>query len=169
MAPGSAFTYAILSVLAGALLGVLYVTVPMVQAFFILPAINDIATDLADPPVFTVSQTPPYPAALADRQRAGYPDIGPLFLKTPVAELFPRTHTAALDMGWVIRELTAEEGRIEAVATTALLRFKDDVVVRLRPDGGGTRVDLRSRSRVGVHDLGTNARRIRAFLDRLQR
>jgi uncharacterized protein (DUF1499 family) len=63
----------------------------------------------------------------------------------------------------------AGAGRLEAVATTRWLRFKDDVVVRLRdrPDGG-TRVDVRSKSRIGRSDLGTNARRIRAFLHALR-
>ncbi|MND03152.1 hypothetical protein D3C83_228380 [compost metagenome] len=59
-------------------------------------------------------------------------------------------------------------GRVEAIATTTLLRFKDDVVVRVRDAAGGSRVDVRSKSRVGVGDLGTNARRIRRFLSALR-
>jgi len=60
------------------------------------------------------------------------------------------------------------EGRLEATATTAWFGFKDDVVVRIRAEGSGSRVDVRSLSRIGVSDLGTNAARVRAFLGRLR-
>ena len=60
------------------------------------------------------------------------------------------------------------EGRLEATDRTRWFGFRDDVVVRVRPDGTGSRVDVRSVSRVGRSDLGTNARRIRAFLDSLR-
>lgn len=142
---------------------------PMIQALLTLPAINDITTDLVEPPEYFTLEAPPYPANLADRQRAGYPDLGPLVLDAAPDEAFARAQAAALEMNWDIRDEDADAGRIEAVATTPVLRYRDDVVVRLRPDGDGTRVDLRSRSRIGIHDLGTNARRIRAFLERLKR
>ena len=54
-------------------------------------------------------------------------------------------------------------GRIQAVARTAILGFRDDVVVRIRPDPDGARVDIRSTSRYGRHDFGTNASRIVAL------
>ena len=60
------------------------------------------------------------------------------------------------------------EGRLEATARTRWFGFRDDVVVRVRPDGAGSRVDVRSVSRVGRSDLGTNARRIRGFMDALR-
>jgi uncharacterized protein (DUF1499 family) len=72
-------------------------------------------------------------------------------------------------MGWTIVAAEPAAGRIEATATTRWLGFKDDVVVRIRPDAGGSRVDVRSVSRVGKSDLGTNARRIREYLGRLGR
>ncbi|HJR53568.1 MAG TPA: DUF1499 domain-containing protein, partial [Gemmatimonadota bacterium] len=58
-----------------------------------------------------------------------------------------------------------DRGRIEATATTPWFGFKDDVVVRIRPEAGGSRVDVRSVSRVGRSDVGTNARRIEEYLE----
>ncbi len=169
MAGRAKVTYSLLCVLAGGLLAVLYVAAPTFQAFFVLPAINDITTDLGDPPAFAVLDAPPYPAEYADRQRAGYPDLGPLVMDWPEQAVFDRARAAALDMGWVIRAEDPAQGRIEAVATTRVLRFKDDIVVRIRGEGAATRVDVRSRSRVGQHDFGANAGRIRAFLARINR
>jgi len=60
------------------------------------------------------------------------------------------------------------EGRLEATDTTLFFGFKDDVIVRLRVEGGGTRIDVRSKSRVGLGDAGTNAKRVRAFLARVE-
>lgn len=168
MASRSTATYGVLCILAGAVLALLYVSAPMLQTLFTKPSINDISTDLAVPPVFVIARIPPYPADFADQQRRGYPEIGPLTLAAPPDIVFRKAQNAALDMGWRIRAAEPSEGRIEAVATTPLLRFKDDIVLRLRPEGSGTRVDMRSRSRVGNHDLGTNAKRIREFLKKLQ-
>jgi uncharacterized protein (DUF1499 family) len=66
-------------------------------------------------------------------------------------------------MGWRIVAAVPEEGRIEATATTPLLRFKDDVVIRVTSRGNGSRIDMRSKSRLGKSDLGANAKRIRAY------
>jgi uncharacterized protein (DUF1499 family) len=70
----------------------------------------------------------------------------------------------ARDLGWEIVATAPAEGRLEATARTRWFGFRDDVVVRVRPDGSGSRVDVRSVSRVGRSDLGTNARRIERFL-----
>ena len=67
-------------------------------------------------------------------------------------------------MGWEIVGSNAEEGRIEATDTTLWFGFKDDVVVRIQPRGDESLVDVRSLSRVGKSDVGTNAQRIRAYL-----
>ena len=72
-------------------------------------------------------------------------------------------------MGWKIVAADSTAGRIEATATTPWFGFKDDVVVRVRPEGSGSRIDVRSVSRVGQSDVGTNARRIRAYLADLAR
>jgi len=70
-------------------------------------------------------------------------------------------------MGWQIAAVDPAEGRLEATATTKWMGFKDDIVVRIRPDGSGSRVDVRSVSRVGRSDVGANAKRIREFLGKL--
>ena len=71
-------------------------------------------------------------------------------------------------MGWEVVAADPAAGRIEAVATTFWFGFKDDIVVRVAPAGAGSLIDARSKSRVGVGDLGTNAQRLRAYLERLK-
>ena len=75
---------------------------------------------------------------------------------------------AARELGWEIAAAVSGEGRIEATDQTFWFGFKDDVVVRVRAADGGSRVDVRSVSRVGRSDVGTNARRIRRFLQRVK-
>jgi uncharacterized protein (DUF1499 family) len=143
-----------------------------------VPPIHDISTDTADPPVFVavlpLRADAPNPATyggpeLAAEQARGYPDIHPLTLPaTPPGAAFARARDAAREAGWRIVAADSAAGRVEATATTAWFGFKDDVVVRIRPEGQGSRVDVRSVSRVGGSDVGTNARRIRAYLDRLR-
>jgi len=140
-----------------------------------LPGIHDISTDTADPPRFVaivpLRQGAPNgleirPEVIA-QQRAAYPDLGPMRLADPPARAFDLADRAARAMGWDIVALVPAEGRIEATATTLLFGFKDDVVIRVTPDAGISRVDMRSASRVGQSDLGTNAQRIRAFMKEL--
>jgi len=141
-----------------------------------LPLIHDISTDLENPPTFIAvvalrADAPnslDRPASLADQQRQGYPDITPITLRAPMDRVFDRALAAAQAMGWVIVTADKSTGRIEATATTRWFSFKDDVVVRLTAWGSGTRVDVRSVSRVGLGDTGTNARRIRRYLAALQ-
>jgi uncharacterized protein (DUF1499 family) len=104
---------------------------------------------------------------LAAEQKQGYPDIAPLALPVPPQAAFERAQRVAGDMGWQIVAADPAAGRLEATDTTAWFGFHDDIVVRIRPAGAGSRVDVRSVSRVGRSDIGTNAKRIRAFLARL--
>jgi uncharacterized protein (DUF1499 family) len=142
-----------------------------------LPMLADVSTDTDDPPQFELvarlrpSSANPvaYPgAAAAEKQKQGYPDIEPI----PVAASARDAYDTALDVvtrrGWTIvdaRPPTAarREGRIEAVARTFLMGFRDDVVVRGRPTAEGAVIDIRSASRYGRHDLGSNASRIRSL------
>ncbi|HKW90584.1 MAG TPA: DUF1499 domain-containing protein [Methylomirabilota bacterium] len=142
-----------------------------------VPPIHDITTDLADPPRFVavlpLRRGAPNSAeyagpALAAQQRAGYPDLGPARFTAPPERVFPRAAETARALGWEIVAAAPAEGRLEATDRTRWFGFRDDVVVRVRPDGAATRVDVRSASRVGCSDLGTNARRIRRFLEALQ-
>src|SRR5262249_48309527 len=107
-------------------------------------------------------------AAVAAEQKKGYPDIGPVLLSMPPAQAFARAEAAARSLGWKIAAAVPAEGRIEASDTTRWWGFTDDVVIRVTPALDGSRVDVRSESRVGRSDLGVNARRIRAFLAALR-
>lgn len=142
-----------------------------------VPYIHDITTDTDDPPLFEAvlplragaSNPAGYGGPdLALEQKKGYPDIMPGSLSHSPAETYPRALQAARDMGWEIVASDPRSLRIEATDTTAWFGFKDDVVVRLSPSPAGSRIDVRSVSRVGKSDVGTNARRIKAYLDRLR-
>jgi uncharacterized protein (DUF1499 family) len=142
-----------------------------------VPPIHDITTDPEDPPTFVAvvarRQGARNPVeyggpAVAAEQRRAYPDIRPLDVNAPPARAFAAAEIAARKLGWEIVEAVPEEGRLEATATTQWFGFKDDVAVRVRPHGAGSRVDVRSLSRIGVGDLGVNARRVRAFIERLR-
>jgi len=142
-----------------------------------VPPIHDISTDLDDPPRFVAvlprRQGAPNPAehggpALAAQQRAGYPDLGPARFSAPAERVFARAVDVARGLGWEIVAAVPAEGRLEATDRTRWFGFRDDVVVRVRPEGAATRVDVRSVSRVGRSDLGTNARRVRGFVDALR-
>jgi uncharacterized protein (DUF1499 family) len=162
-----------------AVLGILAFTVPnlWVHQARGVPPIHDISTDTTDPPSFNAvlmaRGTAPNSAIyggrdIAEQQQRAYPDIRPVTLDVTPRQAFERALDAARAMGWIIVAAEPGEGRIEATATTRWFGFKDDVVVRVRPAGGGaSRVDVRSVSRVGQSDVGANATRIRAFLSRL--
>lgn len=137
-----------------------------------VPPIHDISTDTENPPVFVAiaerRRGAPNPAAyagpdVAAQQKKGYPDLGPLTLPVPPDRVFPAVEAAARRLGWEIVAVVPADGRLEATATTPWFGFKDDVVVRVVPAERGSRVDVRSKSRIGRSDLGANAKRIRAF------
>jgi uncharacterized protein (DUF1499 family) len=141
-----------------------------------LPPIHDITTDLADPPAFValaaVRSKAPNGVAYeglkaAQGQNQAYGDIQPRTLPMPPREAMQRAIDVSRAMGWEVVASDAITGRIEATATTRWFGFRDDVVVRIRPEGAGSRVDVRSASRVGVSDVGANAARVREFLGRL--
>ncbi|MDO8289858.1 MAG: DUF1499 domain-containing protein [Parvibaculum sp.] len=143
-----------------------------------IPRIHDITTDLVNPPQFVdvvalrASSPNPLdrkdPADLAELQAKAYPALAPLTLNVPAGVVFEAARGVAQDMGWAIVSAKPETGLIEATATTGLLRFKDDVAIRIVESSTGTIVDVRSVSRVGMSDLGTNAARIEAFLAALK-
>lgn len=142
-----------------------------------VPPIHDITTDTADPPEFVAirrlradaSNPVEYPGdEVARQQHEAYPDVRSHYLDQPPAEAFEHALEAARSMRWDIVATDPDQGRIEATATTFWYGFKDDVVVRVTPRGEGSLIDVRSASRVGRSDVGTNAKRIRAYLDRLK-
>lgn len=149
-----------------------------------VPAIHDISTDLADPPQFrmlavradNLDQIPgeddPEMKGMNPLQRwaaihgKAYGDIRSVRIAMPVAEVIAKAERLAKVRGWEIAVSDPIEGRLEATETTRFFRFKDDVVIRVRPteDGTGSIVDMRSISRVGISDLGVNAKRVRSFI-----
>ena len=140
-----------------------------------VPPIHDITTDTADPPIFDAVlplreglNPVEYDPAVGAQQREAYPEIVPLVLDLLPDQAFTRALATAEGLGWEIVAQDQSAGRIEATDTTRWMGFKDDVIVRVRPDGAGTRVDVRSVSRVGRSDIGTNARRIAGYLEELQ-
>ena len=141
-----------------------------------VPPIHNITTDVSDPPQFQAivglrpegSNPLDYDASkLAAQQQAAYPDLKTLTLSTPVSETVAKVTAALKDMGLEIVSVDEEAGIVEATDTTFWFGFKDDLVVRVRPVDGGSEVDVRSVSRVGMSDLGANAARIRELLRRL--
>lgn len=152
------------------------VTVPLLhwQRARTVPPIHDITTDTDDPPAFVAlaearARAPnavAYPgAATARQQRAAYPEIRPLLLAAPLPRVREEAQELVEASGWKLAAAT--DTTLEATDTTPWFGFKDDVVIRLRPTADGVRVDLRSASRVGRSDVGTNAARIRVFLEAL--
>jgi uncharacterized protein (DUF1499 family) len=150
-------------------LAVLYVPLQFIQRARAVPPINDITTDTENPPRYMTGQRA-YPGAeFARQQRAAYPDIAPVILLAPPREAFAKAVAAAEAMGWEVVGRDAAAGTIEAVDATKWFGFKDDIAVRVTPTPeGGSRIDIRSKSRVGRSDIGTNARRIRAYAERLK-
>lgn len=133
------------------------------------PSINDISTDTEHPPEFWDMPNPmAYPgAAVAQQQRAGYPDLAPLTVSMAPEPTFALAMRLVQERGWVVVGSDPTEGRIEAVATSRLFGFADEVTIRVAQQGSGSRVDMRSRSRLGQIDRGANARRIRSWLSEL--
>jgi uncharacterized protein (DUF1499 family) len=145
-----------------------------------LPWIYDITTDPIDPPRYEalarVRPRDANPVAYAglyaaEQQRTAYPDIGPLAASATPQAAYDAAFAIVNKRRWRVVEARApqagrREGRIEAVARTPVMGFRDDIVVRVRPEGSdGSRIDVRSSSRYGTFDFGANASRIRSLLD----
>lgn len=143
-----------------------------------LPALADVSTDIDDPPTFSRSSAalaarnglvpPDLPASERRIQRLAYPKAVPIVLEVPAEISFDIARKAAVAMGWQVLEASrpggrSGAGRIEAVSHSRFLRFTSDITIRVRPRADGSRIDIRSASRIGWHDLGTNAARIAAF------
>ncbi|MCV6623043.1 MAG: DUF1499 domain-containing protein [Cellvibrionaceae bacterium] len=144
---------------------------------FSVPAIHDITTDTSRPPLFV--------SALVERkdsdnpieynfeklpklQTEAYPDLKPLRLAMSPQAAFEKAKAVVADFGWQLQWEDAKTGHVEALVESAVFGFKDDVIIRIEASASGSVIDVRSASRVGVSDLGANAKRIRAFLKAMQ-
>jgi Protein of unknown function (DUF1499) len=165
--------------LTGLILG-LAVVAPVfltVQAGYKVPRIHDISTNLQDPPKFTTIRTlrtaahnsldRKTPANLAQLQQAGYPNLGALLIDRDSSQVFKEAVALVKARDWEIIDISNKNSTIEATDTTKIMGFKDDVVIRVSEKENKTIVDMRSASRIGISDMGTNAARIKAFLDDL--
>jgi uncharacterized protein (DUF1499 family) len=147
-----------------------------------LPWLYDITTDPIDPPRYEalarlrVREANPttYPGLYAaDQQRAAYPDVGPLGTNVTAQVAYDAALAVVNRRKWRIVDARApqagrREGRIEAVARTPIMGFRDDVMIRVRAEPDGTRIDARSSSRYGAFDFGTNAARVRGLMNDIE-
>jgi len=163
----------------GFILGLAVLSIAAIGAWKVMsyPRLTDISTDTDDPPEFiaAISDRPADAAPIVDAlpseidaQREAYPDIVPRHYPVDTVRVFDAAQAVVDRRGWrVLASIRPpdedQQGRIEAVATTLIFGFRQDVVIRIAPDGDGALVDMRSAARNGAHDLGADAERIRAF------
>lgn len=144
-----------------------------------LPVMNDISTNLDDPPVFSSTRAvvaaregripPEIERARRTAQERAYPTLKTIVLENEPEEAFQIVAKAVKTLKWrVIEEVRPDDrrgiGRIEAIEESRLMRFRDDITIRFRWTGSETRIDVRSASRIGRHDLGANAARIQRLV-----
>lgn len=136
------------------------------------PRIHDITTDTNDPPRFVAAAEQRgedansldiKPDSIAEQLRA-YPDLTTVRTTMTIDQAYSQALTVAGELGWEVYHEDRSAGIIEAVDTTLIMAFKDDIVIRVRGNAEGAYLDLRSVSRVGLGDLGANAKRIRSFV-----
>jgi uncharacterized protein (DUF1499 family) len=166
-------------IVASALLGIIAFYMPYRQLLLSqrLPAIHDITTDINNPPAFVaiarVRVSAQNPAAydgpeVAALQRQFYPDIRTVTFPASADAVFDTAMQLMDELDWRIADSNLEQGRIEATVTSRWFGFKDDVVIRLaRNANDTTTVDVRSKSRVGITDVGSNAQHVRTFINAL--
>ncbi|MDX1485682.1 MAG: DUF1499 domain-containing protein [Alphaproteobacteria bacterium] len=141
------------------------------------PRLSDITTDTARPPAFVAIEalrkatnarnSTAYGPAKARLQASHYPDIKPVVLALPPDRAYLRALQLVKDFGWRVVAADAAAGRIEAYDTSLFFGFVDDVVIRITAAGRGSRIDIRSSSRVGRRDAAVNANRVRKLIDGL--
>ncbi|MDG1463382.1 MAG: DUF1499 domain-containing protein, partial [Gammaproteobacteria bacterium] len=161
-----------LVVAAGA--GILGMNIATINSSRGAPAIHDVTTDISNPPAFVAvvalrkMANAPNPHEYqndgsAELQVAAFPEINTIVLQENYDNVFEQALAATEAMGWEIVATEPSEGRIEAVASTGYVGFKDDVVIRVRDDANAIAIDIRSKSRMGKGDMGANAARIIAW------
>jgi hypothetical protein len=172
-------TRGVVSAVRGVIVGAIILVMPAIGAWEVMtyPRLTDISTDPLNPPILIeaivdrgLADAPiddPGPAEIA-LQKEAYPDIVPRHYPVSTARVYQEARAIVDRRGW--RVLAAHEpaegdptGAIEAVALTLIFAFRQDVAIRILPDGDGSRVDMRSSARNAAHDLGSDAARVRRF------
>ena len=147
---------------------------------YLSPPINDVSTDLEQPPAFLVTaktrqarngaDPPPSSAEMRAAQRAAYPDLETVRVRMDASEAYELALNAASDLGWKVvdvappRASSGGVGIIEATDSSLFFGFMSDIVIRVRPELADTAIDARAFFRVGRHDFGAGARRLRRFI-----
>src|SRR6202521_3189559 len=143
-----------------------------------LAAINDVGTAPADPPRFEAlaplraGANPVAARYTVEQQRSAFPDIEPLDVAVTAQAAFTAAQVVIDKRKWTILlarppQPPRREVHIEAVTRSVLMGLREDVVVRVRATPDGARVDVRSASRYGKYDFGSNADRVRALLEEI--
>jgi len=170
---------------AGLILASLLLAYPAYLAVlaYRLPVLNDISTDIDDPPAFALTRsalaarggkTPQsISAARRELQKAAYPDVQPIVLDLEADEAYQAVLKAITASGWRIVDTVPPGGRfgighVDAIARGRILGFPNDITIRIKPLAGETRIDVRAVSHLGSHDFGANSRRIEQFAELLQ-
>ena len=167
----------------GLVFGLAILTLPAIGAWKVVvyPRLNDISTDLVNPPALSFAILDRGPSdepvgALADDEIAvhkdAYPDIVSRHYPVSTARVYQEAKAIVDSRGWQVlsaREPSEEDetGMIEAVAVTTIFAFRQDVAIRILADGDGSLVDMRSAARNAAHDLGADAERVRRFFAEL--
>jgi hypothetical protein len=145
-----------------------------------LPRLYDVTTDPGNPPAFDriakirQGQANPvhYESSFGSLQRAAYPDIKSLILARPIIEVYSAVLETVKGLNWKIIDeqspQSAKTGYIEAVDRTLIFGFTDDVAIRVTGSQKAAKIDIRSSSRFGQHDLGRNAQRIQHFMSEVK-
>ncbi len=166
----------------GVLASILVLAYPVYLAVvaLALPVLNDVTSNFADPPQFGPTRAladrlndyrpPAYNPALVAAQRQAYPDIQPIIVELSLEESYALVLEAIKPMRWVLVESQPpkprqSEVRIEAIEYSLLMKLPEDIVIRLRAVGQETHIDMRSVSRLGRHDFGSNAARLRKLTE----
>jgi len=172
---GGAAVLLVISLIAGGI--TFYLPYAQYQTATSVPPIHDISTDTENPPAFVAiaplradaSNPVEYAGEeTAKQQQAAYPEIQTQTYNLPANEVFELALDTVDVMGWQLVASDIVDGRIEATDTTQWFGFKDDVVIRIEQQDNSTTLDIRSKSRVGRSDVGANAKRINAFLAKLE-
>ncbi|MDX2224419.1 MAG: DUF1499 domain-containing protein [Rhodospirillaceae bacterium] len=182
---GEAFTRNA-TALVGVVVGLIVFAIPASMLTGGYPSIHEVSTDLDNPPVFVdilplrqgAPNPPEYVAVLKspqsgqdlnvpELQKQAFPDLVPVKLDVPPAQAFDQALAAVNAMKWTLVAAKPDDGRIEAYDKTAWFGFIDDVVIRVTSDGTGSRIDVRSKSRLGFGDVGKNGKRVRAYIAKL--
>ena len=169
----------LIAAIVGTVVGVVAAAIPWnwKQTAESLPYIHDISTDTANPPEFVAAAGLRKPGdhpvtydgkEVADLQQKAYPDLATLTTRASSEKVFEAAKAAIASMGMQLVDADPAQGRIEANQASLLYGFTDDMVVRIAAGADGTKVDVRSKSRVGRSDLGQNAKRIQVFLAKLR-